>query len=154
MILVSACLLGKNCKYSGGNNYHQELSDLLKEEEVVSVCPEELGGLPTPRIPAEIIGGDGVDVLNKQAEVVNQKGKNLTSNFITGANRVLTIAKQKECQLAILKEFSPSCGTKLIYDGNFSATKEEGVGVTTAILEEAGIEVYSEEDINQLKTII
>ncbi|MCK8828334.1 DUF523 domain-containing protein [Natroniella acetigena] len=154
MILVSACLLGDNCKYNGGNNYHQEIFDLLQEEEVVAVCPEELGDLLTPRIPAEIVGGDGTDVLNRQAKVINQEGEDVTSNFIIGANRVLTIVNQKGCQLAILKERSPSCGTKSIYDGTFSGTKQQGVGVTTAILEETGIKVYSEEDINQLKTII
>ncbi|MCK8817929.1 DUF523 domain-containing protein [Natroniella sulfidigena] len=154
MILVSACLLGENCKYNGSNNYHQRLSSLLQGHEVITVCPEELGDLGTPRIPAEIVGGDGRDVLNRQAKVINQEGDDITSNFLLGANRVLTIAKKDECRLAILKERSPSCGSRSIYDGTFSGTKQQGVGVTTAILEKAGIKVYSEEDINQLKNII
>ena len=107
MILVSACLLGINCKYNGDNNKNEKVAEYLKDKQFIMVCPEQLGGLSTPRDPSEIYG----------------------------------------CKKAILKEGSPSCGSSLIYDGTFTGKKVSGVGVTTALLRQNGIEVISEKDI-------
>lgn len=148
-ILVSACLLGINCKYTGDNNYNQQLiEDLAKQdlEAVIPVCPEQLGGLTTPRHPVEIIGGSGIDVLNQSARTLNDHKEDVTSPFIKGAEETLKIARLTNCDCAILKERSPSCGVNLIYDGTFSHNTLPGEGVCTAILRKHGFEVFSEED--------
>ena len=115
-ILVSACLLGENCKYSGGNNYNQAICDFARGHQVVPVCPEVLGGLPTPRYPAEIV----------QGVVTNKEGINVDREFRAGAAKALAIAKENGVELAILQSRSPSCGVKEIYDGTFSGTKIPG----------------------------
>ena len=135
-ILVSACLLGVNCKYSGGNNENETVKKLAERYELVPVCPEELGGLPTPRPPAEIIG----------ERVLTAHGEDVTEGFVLGAKKTLAIAKQNLCTIAILKENSPSCASNTIYDGSFSGTKKQGSGITTRLLRQHGIRVYSEND--------
>lgn len=146
MILVSACLLGHNCKYNGGNNKNPELIDLLKDKKIIPVCPEELGGLPTPRLACEIINGTGKDVLEGNSKVINKAGLDLTNNFILGAKNTLREAQKSGSQCAILKSRSPSCGVKYIYDGTFTSNLISGDGVTTALLKKHGIKVISEED--------
>ena len=144
MIVVSACLLGENCKYSGGNNKSEKVLKYLEGKEYVVVCPEQLGGLTTPRDPSEITTDgdkDGKDVLEGKAKVVSNKGVDVTSNFIKGAEEALKIAKENNATEAILKEGSPSCGYSYIYDGTFSKKKIKGMGVTASILDKNNIKI-------------
>lgn len=130
-ILVSACLLGEKCKYNGGSNYNQKVCDFVKGCEVIPVCPEVLGGLPTPRIPSEIAGG----------VVRNREGVSVDLEFRTGAEKALEIAKRHHAELAILQSRSPSCGVKEIYDGTFSGKKIPGQGIFAGMLIREGIRV-------------
>ena len=136
-ILVSACLLGEKCKYNGGSNYNQKVCDFVKGCEVIPVCPEVLGGLPTPRIPSEIAGG----------VVRNREGVSVDREFRTGAEKALEIAKRHHAELAILQSRSPSCGVKEIYDGTFSGKKIPGQGIFAGMLIRAGIRVLDAEDV-------
>ena len=137
IILVSACLLGYNCKYNGKNNKNEKVLEYIKDKYVIPICPEVFGNLSIPRMPAEI----------KNNKVINKKGKDVTNNFIDGANKTLKIAKILNIKKAILKQKSPSCGSGKIYDGNFNNTIINGDGITTKILKENNIEVISEEDL-------
>ncbi len=123
-VLVSACLLGENVKYNGGNNYSEELHEFLKGHEVFPVCPEVLGGLPVPRIPCERV--DGV--------VYNKAGENKDKEFHEGAEKALKLANELEVDLVILQPRSPSCGAGIIYDGTFSGNKIKGDGVFSELL--------------------
>lgn len=125
-ILVSACLLGQNCKYSGGSNYCPAVLDFVQGHRVIPVCPEVLGGLPTPRSPAEIVAG----------QVINRDGVSVDREFRTGAAKALEIAREQKADLAILQSRSPSCGVKEIYDGSFTGRKIPGQGVFAALLQE------------------
>ena len=138
-VLVSACLMGINCKYSGGNNLCQACLELLNREDLclIPVCPEQLGGLSTPRTCSERIG---------QA-VINQIGQDVTDQFRRGAEEALRIAQTWDCKEAILKERSPSCGFGMIYDGSFSGKLIPGKGVTAELLEEYGIKIMGESSI-------
>lgn len=137
IIGVSACLLGENCKYNGGNNESNKLKDYVKGHTVVAVCPEVMGGMPTPRDPAEIVGG-----------VVRQKsGRSVDAEFRTGARAALKKIKDAGAELAILQSRSPSCGVKEIYDGTFTGHLVKGKGVFAAMIEEAGIRVVDVEDL-------
>lgn len=151
MILVSACLLGENCKYDGGSNENEELQAIFAEEELVAVCPEKLAGLSIPRPPAEIKNGTGEEVLQNKAQVVNKEGEDLTNEFLAGARQTLEKAVDTGCQLAIFKSKSPSCGSKRIYSGDFDGSKKNGVGVTTALLQRAGIRVFNENNLMEAK---
>lgn len=135
-ILVSSCLLGKNCKYNGGNNLNQSLVDYLKNYEIIPVCPEVLGGLPIPREPSEI----------SKNKVINKLGVDVTNNFILGAKKTLVIALKNNCKEAILKKNSPSCGYGTIYDGTFLSRKTIGNGVTAELLFQNGIVILNEEN--------
>lgn len=132
-ILVSACLIGTNCKYSGGNNYSEEVMEFLKDYEIIPICPEQLGGLPTPRPASEIIGD----------KVMNNEGTDVTSNYQKGAEEVLKIAQLLAIKKALLKAKSPSCGNGKIYDGTFSGILTTGDGITTKLLKENNIEVIT-----------
>ena len=150
MIIVSACLLGENCKYSGGNNKSENVIKYLEDKEYILVCPEQLGGLSTPRNPSEIItygNKDGNDVLSGCTKVLSNKGIDVTKNFIQGAEETLKIAKEHNAKTAILKAVSPSCGYKKIYDGSFLGNKIQGMGVTAAILNKENIALLDEDDI-------
>ena len=140
-ILVSACLLGKNCKYNGGNNLNQGVLDFIEGHEVIGVCPEQLGGLPTPRLPAEIV--DGV--------VTNKEGVSVDAEFRKGAQSALAAALENKVDLAILQSRSPSCGVKEIYDGSFSGKKIKGQGVFAKLLSAYGIKVLDAEDVAEHK---
>ena len=140
-ILVSACLLGKNCKYNGGNNLNQNVLDFIEGHEVIGVCPEQLGGLATPRLPAEIV--DGV--------VTNKEGISVDAEFRKGAQEALAVALEKKVDLAILQSRSPSCGVKEIYDGSFSGKKIKGQGVFAKLLTMHGIKVLDAEDVAEHK---
>ncbi|WP_294541186.1 DUF523 domain-containing protein [uncultured Gemmiger sp.] len=141
-ILVSACLLGACCKYSGGNNRCSALLDALRAggHTAVPVCPEIYGGLPTPRPPAERQGD----------RVVTQAGTDVTAQYRKGAEEALAMAELNGCRAAILKANSPSCGCGTIYDGSFSHRKVPGDGVAAQVLKAAGIAVYTEENFQEL----
>lgn len=141
MILISACLAGMNCKYSGGNNLNEKVVELLKKGNAILVCPEQLGGLPTPRVGAEI------KVIDGKRYVFTKDGRDVTEEYERGAKEVLDLAKRINATKAILKSRSPSCGVNIIYDGTFTKTIIEGDGVTTKLLRENGIEVISSDDI-------
>lgn len=150
MILISACLAGLATTYDGRDNYREDIYGLLNEGKAALVCPEQLGGLPTPRPPAEIVGGNGGDVLDGTAKVLTSGGRDVTAEFIQGAEQTLKIAQAVNAKYAVLKESSPSCGSGLIYDGTYSKTKRPGFGVTSALLRRHGIEVYSEANVHLL----
>lgn len=145
MNLVSSCLAGISCRWDGRNCLRDEIRKLVAEGKAIAICPEELGGLRTPRPPAEIVGGDGHDVLDGKAKVVNKFGRDVTNEFIKGAQESLRIAKQTRARRAILKARSTSCGFDQIYDGTFSHKLRKGSGVACAALRRAGIEVITEE---------
>ncbi|AAK80295.1 uncharacterized protein YbbK (DUF523 family) [Clostridium acetobutylicum] len=145
-IIVSACLLGVNCKYSGLNNFSKKVKELCGDKKVIPVCPEQLGGMTTPRNPAEIVNGTGKDVLEKRARVIDKEGNDVTKYFLLGAEETLKLAKIFNCSKAILKAKSPSCGLGKIYDGNFKENIIDGNGVTAEILRQNGIEVMTELD--------
>jgi len=138
MILISACLLGINCKYSGGNNKIKELKDLLKNETLIPVCPEQLGGLETPRNPSEII------IKNGEKFVVDKNGNDVTLQFLKGAEETLKIVNIFNIKEAILKSNSPSCGFGSVYDGTFSGKLIKGDGITSALLKSKNINIYNE----------
>ena len=148
MKLVSACLLGVRCAWDGSARYRNEkVVELATSETVVPVCPEQLGGLPTPRITQEIVGGSGKDVIDGTARVVNKKGEDVTEFFLKGAQEVLRIARLLGADEFIGKQRSPSCGCGKIYSGSFTGGVIEGDGVTTALLKMNGIKVVSDEDL-------
>ncbi len=136
-VIVSACLAGDNCKYNGGNNLNERLVESLAAHEVVKVCPEVLGGLPTPRPSAEIVNG----------QVMNTEGKNITKEFSLGAQRAFEIVQKEKPDLIILQSRSPSCGIKQIYDGTFSGNKIPGHGLFAELCIKAGYKVLDIEDI-------
>ncbi|MEG1311006.1 MAG: DUF523 domain-containing protein [Romboutsia sp.] len=147
MIAVSACLFGINCKYTGNNNENDIVIKYLKGKQYILICPEQLGGLSTPRNPAEIINGNGYNVLNDESKILDNKGIDVTYKFINGANESLKILNMYGCKKAILKEGSPSCGSNFIYDGSFLGKKIDGLGTTTALFRNNKIEVISEFDL-------
>ena len=147
MKLCSACLLGLKCRYDEKTKTNPKLIELAKTETLIPVCPEQLGGQSTPRPNAEIKGGDGMNVLQGKAKVVESDGNDVTLNFICGAEEVLKIAKIFDIKEAILKQRSPSCGCGQIYDGSFTGKIIKGDGVTTALLKKNGIKVISEEEL-------
>ena len=125
--LVSACLLGVDCRHDGANRLREEIVELARREGAVAVCPEQLGGLSTPRDPSEIVGGKGTDVLDGKARVVSSGGRDVTENFLRGAREALGLAQAYGARKAYLKTGSPSCGP--------------GLGVTAAFLERSGVEL-------------
>lgn len=138
-ILISACLLGTCCRYDGGGNKQEWAEELGRRYELVPVCPEQLGGLATPRPPAERLGD----------RVVTNAGSDVTDAYEKGAAEALALARLLNCQAAVLKERSPSCGRGAIYDGTFSHTQVPGNGVTAQRLLEAGIPAYGESQVRQ-----
>lgn len=158
MYLISACLCGVNCKYSGENNLNEDCLNLLEQDQAILICPEQLGGLTTPRDPVEIIG-DAKSIITKGiGKVITKEGKDVTAAFLRGGKETIKIAKASGTIAAILKDGSPSCGCNYIYDGTFTGEKIEGEGITCAMLKEAGIEVISNEEyskkILESKTLI
>lgn len=145
--VVSACLLGCNCKYSGGNNFNPRVQEFLRDKEYISICPEVDGGLPTPRAASEIVGGDGFAVLEGRAAVLTKAGRDVSSHFLRGAQLAVQAARDFGAAAALLKERSPSCGVRSIYNGDFSGSVQSGSGVTGAALAQAGLLLFSEESI-------
>ena len=145
-LIVSACLAGIPCRYDGKAQRNEAVAALVEAGLAVPVCPECLGGLPTPRIPAEIVGGSGEDVLDGKARVIASDGEarlDVTDAFIKGANAALEAAREAGADEAILKANSPSCGFGTIYDGSFSGAKTAGSGVAAALLAANGLKVKS-----------
>ena len=142
-IMVSACLLGENCKYNGGNNLSESLIQLLSGHTVIPVCPEVLGGLPVPRVPAEIVNG----------VVTNREGVPVDDAFRRGAERALQIAEREQPDWIILQSRSPSCGVRQVYDGSFTGTLVPGQGIFAAMAMQAGFRVADLEDILEGKGI-
>ena len=139
-ILISACLVGDNVKYNGGNNKSPLIDKLLEKYELIPFCPEVEGGLKTPRSPSE----------RKDGRVINMEGQDVTTAFERGAELAFNICLFLKIKKVILKEGSPSCGSKKIYDGSFSHKVIQGMGVTAEYLKEKGIEVYNEDEIDSL----
>lgn len=158
-IIVSACLAGLATTHSGTAKPSRAVMELVRQGRAVLVCPEQLGGLPTPRLPAEIVGSgagswsgsgsgcDGSGVIAGEGRVVDAEGQDVTEQYLRGAREALKVARLTGATMAILKARSPSCGSGRIHDGTFSGTLKDGVGVTTALFREQGIHVVSEEDL-------
>ncbi|WP_213974182.1 DUF523 domain-containing protein [Tepidanaerobacter acetatoxydans] len=134
--LISACLIGLNTKYDGENNIEPCFCEMVKKGIAVPFCPEQAGGLPTPRDCSEIADGEGRDVIDGKARVITDKGQDVTENFLRGAKEALKLIKLLNADKAILKSKSPSCGCKCIYDGTFKKSLRQGMGVTAAYLQE------------------
>ncbi|NIF19842.1 DUF523 domain-containing protein [Pantoea sp. Cy-639] len=149
-ILVSACLLGQPVRYDGRASGHPDLLRQWQAEgRVVPLCPEVAGGLPTPRPPAEIPGGQGGQVLDGQAQVLTVTGEDVSGAFMAGAQLALALVRWHGIRVAVLKSGSPSCGNRLTYDGSFSGVKVAGEGVTTALLRREGVQVFSELELDE-----
>ena len=136
--MVSACLAGENCKYNGGNNRNRKVVRLMEENDVITVCPEQMGGLLTPRVPSEI--KDGV--------VTARDGRIVDMEFRAGAAKCLEIARREQPDLIVLQSRSPSCGVKQRYDGTFTGTLADGAGVTAQLLMENGFRCVDVEDLH------
>ena len=141
MILVSACLVGINCKYSGGNNYNQKIFDLVKEGKAIPICPEQLGGLSTPRNPVEL------KFINGKRYAIDNQGNDVTENFERGAKQVLELVKNLNINKAILQPRSPSCGVGKIYSGNFDNELVDGDGILAELLKQNGVEVFTPDEV-------
>lgn len=154
--MISSCLTGSLVRYDGRRVPLDDewVSGLLKSGICRAVCPEVDAGMSIPRPPAQILGGDGYDVLSGRARVMDEKGRDVTSFFVRGAELSLSIVKKAGIQIALMKEKSPSCGSRRVYDGSFSSRLIDGVGVTTAILRENGVLVFSENEILNFKTFV
>ena len=139
-ILISACLVGDKVRYDGKSQYHPLIKELLEKYELVPFCPEVEGGLKTPRKPSEI----------KKDKVINEEGRDVTRFFKEGASKALNICKYLNIKIAILKDGSPSCGSSEIHSGNFDGRMIKGKGITTTLLEQNGIKVYSEKEIEKI----
>ena len=142
MILVSACLAGIDCRWDGENRLDPEIKELVDKKEAIALCPEVLGGRGIPRTKSEIRDGHGEDVLDGKAKVYDEKGKDVTNEFIKGAQVTLEIAKKHNIKKAVLKSKSPSCGLGKIYDGSFKGKLVDGDGVTAVLLKREGIECH------------
>ena len=150
-ILISSCLLGNPVRYDGKiKPLQSRLIQLWKNEgRLIEFCPEVAGGLPIPRDPAEITGdGGGGSVLSGSAKVIDRSGKNVSAQFIAGANMALDLCKKYYIRVAILTDGSPSCGSTQIYNGKFSKEKVQGLGVTTALLQQYGIHVFNPDNLD------
>lgn len=147
-ILVSACLAGLATTHTGVAKPSRAVMELVRQGRAILVCPEQLGGLPTPRDAAEIVdGASGADVLAGEGRVVSVAGEDVTAQYLRGAREALKAARLAGCTTAILKARSPSCGKDRIHDGTFSGVLRDGTGVTAALLQQEGLEVLSEEDL-------
>lgn len=136
-ILVSACLFGNNCRYKGDNCFNEKLAKLGEDAVLIPVCPEQLGGLSTPRNPAERVGD----------KVISSVGKDVTEEYARGANLAVQIAKANAVDYCVLKANSPSCGKGVIYDGSFTGKKTSGNGLTSEMLLKEGFLVFTEDEI-------
>ncbi|MGC5326146.1 DUF523 domain-containing protein [Brevibacillus sp. SYSU BS000544] len=141
MLAVSACLAGFPCRYDHKSCTEVEIAQIVQTSQAIPLCPEQLAGLPTPRDPAEIVGGDGFDVLEKRAKVIDSEGHDVTEIYVKGAYEALAFCQERGITSVVLKDGSPTCGSQQIYDGTFSGRKIPGAGVATALLVQNGIQV-------------
>lgn len=150
-VLVSACLLGERVRYDGGHcrSLHPILERWRQEGRIVPFCPEVSAGLPIPRMPAEIESGDAIGVLRGHLRVFNAVGEDVTLAFLRGAEKALALCRRYRIHVAVLKESSPSCGVHWVHDGRFSRRKIPGMGVTACVLFREGIQVFSEEQLDE-----
>ncbi len=153
MILISACLCGIKCKYNGEDNSDPFYVNLVKSRMAIPLCPEQLGGLPTPRPACEIRQGTGADVWAGLARVVNADGGDVTDRFIKGACETLRFVNRAGISEAVLQSRSPSCGAGQVYDGTFSRRLIQGDGVTAALLKSKGIKVWNNEEFKAVKGV-
>ncbi len=154
MILVSACLTGTKCRYNGQDRANNIIVELKNKGKVLELCPEVIAGFQIPRVPCEILGGTGEDVLSGQAIVVNNLGEDITDKIVNGCKQALEKAKANNIKLAVMKSKSVCCGVGQIYDGTFSNRLIPGEGILTVLLKQQGIKVLSSEQfsfIEQLK---
>lgn len=142
MYIVSACLAGIDCKYDGENNENEKILNLVREGKAVLVCPEQMGGLSTPRVASEVV------IDNGKTKVMSKDGRDVTKNFFKGAEETLKIAKMMGIKKAILKARSPSCGYGQTYDGTFSRTLTKANGITAELLDKNSIKIYTEENFD------
>ena len=139
-IIVSSCILGNNTKYNGGNNYNPLVERLKGKYIIIPICPEVMGGLGIPRIPSERIND----------RVINKNGDDVTNNYLLGLDKVLKLIENEEIKYAVLKDGSPSCGSKYIYDGTFTGNKIYGMGITAEGLSKLGIKIITEREIEEI----
>lgn len=151
-ILVSACLMGFKVRYNGSEKaaLQATLERWQQEKRLVVHCPELAAGLPVPRRPAEIVAGNGADVMRDTARIVEDNGQDVTAHYQLAAWLALQAAQQSGCHAALLTDGSPTCGSQFIYNGTFSATRQPGMGVAAALLEQHGIRVFSEQQLPAL----
>lgn len=143
MIAISTCLLGINCRYDGNDNGVTDIIEKFKSRGILPICPEQIGGLPTPRPPAEITSWTPL-------RVSTEEGEDVTQAFVYGGKASLDLALMAGCKYAILKAKSPSCGSEMVYDGTFTRRKITGKGVTAQLFEASGIKVFNEDNYNKL----
>ena len=136
-VVVSACLLGTNCKYNGGNNYSEKVAEFIRDREVIQVCPEVLAGLGTPRTPIEICGD----------RVLDRTGKDVTAPLTAAVEQILDTIAPEDIDCVILKSRSPTCGVRQVYDGSFSGTLVDGAGILAQALIHGGYRVIDAEDL-------
>lgn len=139
-LLISGCLLGNNTKYNGKNNYIEGIDKLKDKYNLIVICPEVMGGLSIPRDPSEI----------KDGNVYSNKGLDVTNEFNKGSLLAYELAVKHNCKIALLKDGSPSCGSKKIYDGSFSGNKIDGDGITVRMLRKLDIKIYTESEMDKL----
>ncbi|RMF57926.1 MAG: DUF523 domain-containing protein [Calditrichaeota bacterium] len=155
-VLISACLLGELVRYNAER--FEDIPPILRkwqeEGRLVAICPEVDGGLPVPRPPAEIVSGDGKEVLQGRTRLLTNDGNDVTDYFLKGAHIALETAQKHNIRMAILKERSPSCGSTAIYDGTFTGNIKPGKGVTVALLETHGVRVFSEETLEEAEVYL
>jgi uncharacterized protein YbbK (DUF523 family) len=142
-ILVSACLLGLDCRYKGDNKYSEKVAALSENHNLIPICPEQMGGMSTPRDPVERVGGKAMDIT----------GRDVTEQFQKGAEEAAKLARQFHCKAAVLKSKSPSCGMGLIHDGSFSGGLVRGIGFTAEKLFSEGVEIFSEENAEKVNDL-
>lgn len=151
-ILVSACLMGFKVRYNGQDK--PLMADVLErwhqEQRLVIHCPELAAGLATPRLPAELVGGSGLDALNGEASILESDGTDVSESYLLAAWLALKTAQQSGCRLALMTDGSPTCGSLKIYDGTFQGRTQPGMGVAAALLRQHGIEVYAESELTAL----
>ena len=151
-ILISSCLLGVECNYAGKTSsaWLKGFSDLIKQQiadgvQFIPVCPEQLGGMNTPRRPSEL-QGPALDILSGKAKITSNSGEDVTRNFVVGAEQALHVAKLFDVDMAVLKSKSPSCGSRQVYDGTFSGVLVDGRGIAACLLAKNGVKILNEKE--------
>lgn len=156
-ILASACLLGEKVRFDGQvmKITDERIFKWAKEKRFVPICPETMAGLLVPRVPCEIEPGKtALDVLEGKAKIIGQDGRDYTDDYLFGAQASVNLAKRNQVRLAILKQRSPSCGTRQIYDGHFTSNLVDGTGITALLLQRAGVRVFDETQLDEVEALL